>query len=404
VGLGARVVLQIASLIGANLVLVACGGGEGGAGTNAPNMIPNPNALVEATANELAVTISGDNRHFSDETYVLTIGLTGSLATSATLSLEDSPSFLELNTQDKVISAQYSVAGEHIVRVSAKSGNKIASATFELIIDASLNARYQGISSSEETSYTTLITRSRKIFWEAAPAGDVNPTLHCWGNFETDTTSAAGTGHCKRLVNDGVAVVRTNFNLNLNEDKVMLNADYQDSSGSLLFSETVNAMTRIDRQYLDESVDITGIYVSTQLGSLRWIQVDTDNILRDVGASGYERVRCQVDAIVSNIDMTDVTVRYDGSINELNGAWDRCDLTDQAGLTIMVGDATGLNEGAIRFYESGPDLYFSAHLAREIPTYQDPVSKMNYVRVCSAGNVTPIAVEYNVNDDVCAQF
>jgi hypothetical protein len=393
VGLGARVVLQIASLISANLVLVACGGGEGGAGANAPNMIPNPNALVEATANELAVTISGDNRHFSDETYVLTIGLTGSLATSATLSLEDSPSFLELNTQDKVISAQYSVAGEHIVRVSAKSGNKIASATFELIIDASLNARYQGISSSEETSYTTLITRSRKIFWEAAPAGDVNPTLHCWGNFETDTTSAAGTGHCKRLVNDGVAVVRTNFNLNLNEDKVMLNADYQDSSGSLLFSETVNAMTRV-----------TGIYVSTQLGSLRWIQVDTDNILRDVGASGYERVRCQVDAIVSNIDMTDVTVRYDGSINELNGAWDRCDLTDQAGLTIMVGDATGLNEGAIRFYESGPDLYFSAHLAREIPTYQDPVSKMNYVRVCSAGNVTPIAVEYNVNDDVCAQF
>ena len=48
----------------------------------------------------------------------------------------------------------------------------------------------------------------------------------------------------------------------------------------------------------------------------------------------------------------------------------------------MVGDATGLNEGAIRFYESGTDLYFSAHLAREIPTYQDPVSKMNYVRVC----------------------
>jgi hypothetical protein len=69
VGLGARVILQIASVIGASLVLVACGGDEGGASTNAPTMIPNPNALVAATAGELAVTISGANRHFSDETY-----------------------------------------------------------------------------------------------------------------------------------------------------------------------------------------------------------------------------------------------------------------------------------------------------------------------------------------------
>ena len=68
---------------------------------------------------------------------------------------------------------------------------------------------------------------------------------------------------------------------------------------------------------------------------------------------------------------------------------------------MLVGDASGQNEGAVRFYDVGPDRYVDAYLAREYPAYSDPVSRMNYVRVCDQGLPTPIASQYNVDDNVC---
>ena len=52
-------------------------------------------------------------------------------------------------------------------------------------------------------------------------------------------------------------------------------------------------------------------------------------------------------------------------------------------------------------YDVGPDRYVDAYLARDYPVYPDPVSRMNYARVCNQGLPTPIASQYNVDDNVC---
>jgi len=382
------------------LAVVGCSDSDTDA-TRDATFIADPNAPVQASSSELSIEISGDLRHSSDEAFELVVSLAGSLAADATLSLEDSPNFLTLTTDDQKITADYSVAGVHTVTVTAKSGNKFTSSSFDLTVDATLHGRYEGLTDPDRVTYTALITRSLLIFWSAVMDGDTHMSLHCQGRFTTNITEASGVGHCKRAADDAPSVLSADFDLTLDEDEINLVVRYSDTAGGLLSTDSIGAMTRLDRSYLASDADITGVYVSTQLGSVRWLSINSDGVVRDTVADGFERFRCRIDAFISPFDSSKVSVSYDGSIQGINGVWSDCDLTDQAGLRVLVGDASGQNEGAVRFYDVDPDRYVDAYLAREYPTYSDPVSRMNYVRVCDQGLPTSIASQYNVDDNIC---
>lgn len=390
------------ALVAILLTLIGCGGGD--SGTKAIQnvvVVADPNAPVQASSSELFIEISGDFNHSSDEAFELSVTLAGSLAADATLSLEDSPNFLTLSSDNQKISADYSVAGIHTVTVTAQSGNKFTSSSFDLSIDATLNGRYEGLTDPDKVRYTALITRSQRIFWSAIVDGQTRINLHCQGRFAMTITEASGGGHCKRKEDGNASVLAADFDLSLDDDGVSLVIRYGDTAGALVSTDSIGAMTRLDRSYLANDADITGFYVSTQLGSVRWLSIDSDGVVRDTTADGFERFRCRIDALISPFDFSKVRVNYDGSIQGINGTWSNCDLTDQAGLRVLVGDASGQNDGAVRFYDVGPDRYLDAYLAREYPVYSDPVSRMNYVRVCSQGLPTAIASQYNVDDNVC---
>ena len=382
------------------LVIVGCSD-SGTDATRDATFIADPNAPVQASGSELSIEVSGDLRHSSDEAFELVVSLAGSLAAGATLSLENPPNFLTLTTEDQKISADYAVAGVHTVTVTAKSGNKFTTSSFDLTIDATLHGRYEGLTDLDGVAYTALITRSRLIFWSAVTNGDAQMSLHCQGRFTTNITEASGGGYCKRTADDAPAVLSTGFDLTLDGDAINLVIRYSDTAGGLVSTDSIGAMTRLDRSYLDSDADLTGVYVSTQLGSVRWLSIDSDGVVQDTSADGFEKFRCRIDAFISPFDFSKVRVSYDGAIQRINGAWYDCDLTDQAGLRVLVGDASGQNEGAVRFYDVGPDRYVDAYLARDYPVYPDPVSRMNYARVCNQGLPTPIASQYNVDDNVC---
>lgn len=385
------------------LCLAACGGG-GDSSSDGPKVLVDPNAPVDATAAELSLSVSGETRHSADETYSLDISLTGSLASSATLSIDEGPNFLNLDNDAKTISATYSVAGVHTVVIGAKSGNKITSTSFELTIDTSLNGRYRGVTEDGNNTYTALVTRDRQIFWDISANDGVTADVFCRGSFETTANEASGNGHCKRLVDGIVTLMGVSIDLTLTEDELSIDAKYSDSAGASLYDESAKTMSRLDGSYLSEDIDISGVYFSTQLAGVKPIHIDADGLMSEAFIDNVERFRCAVDASIRSFDFSKVTISYDGSIRHIQGTWENCDLSDQSGLRISIGNATGIAAGAVRFYDVGVNRYIDTYLSREIPTYTDPVSKLNYVRVCFAGEATSIAPDYNVTNKMCENF
>ena len=384
------------------LYLIACGGGS--SGSDGPTVLVDPNAPVDATAAELSLSVSGETRHSADETYTLDISLTGSLASSATLSIDEGPNFLNLDNDAKTISATYSVAGVHNVVIGAKSGNKITSTSFELTIDTSLNGRYRGITEDGDNTYTTLVTRDRQIFWDVSANDGVSADVSCRGSFVTTANEASGNGHCKRLVDGIVTLMGVSMDLTLTEDELSIDAKYSDTAGALLYDESVKTMSRLDGSYLSEDIDISGVYFSTQLAGVKPIHIDADGFVSEAFIDSVERFRCAVNATITDFDFSKVTISYDGSIRHAQGTWENCDLSDQSGFRISIGNATGMAEGAVRFYDIGLNRYIDTYLGREMPTYTDPVSRLNYVRVCFSGEATSIAPDYKVTSTMCKNF
>ena len=83
---------------------------------------------------------------------------------------------------------------------------------------------------------------------------------------------------------------------------------------------------------------------------------------------------------------------------------DNCDLTNQAGYAVSVGDATGSGQsGLMLILQSGIsdsvvrfDLY-----TRRGSEYTDPLSKLRYARVCYQGAPTSQAAVYGVTESDC---
>ena len=81
-----------------------------------------------------------------------------------------------------------------------------------------------------------------------------------------------------------------------------------------------------------------------------------------------------------------------------------CDLTNQDGYIIAVGDASGEGQsGLLQIFESGIDdntLSFDLYAERGAE-YPDPVSKLRYARVCFQGLPTAIAADYDITEEIC---
>ena len=81
-----------------------------------------------------------------------------------------------------------------------------------------------------------------------------------------------------------------------------------------------------------------------------------------------------------------------------------CDLTNQDGYTIAVGDASGEGQSVLmQIFDSGINdntLRFDLYADRGAE-YPDPVSKLRYARVCFQGLPTTIAADYDITEEIC---
>jgi hypothetical protein len=132
----------------------------------------------------------------------------------------------------------------------------------------------------------------------------------------------------------------------------------------------------------------------------------TDQTIDNSLASNAEVAQCSVSGVLQPYSQELITATEgDGSIvpvTDLNIG--NCDLTNQDGYIVAVGDASGEGQsGLLQIFESGIDdntLRFDLY-AKRGAEYPDPVSKLRYARVCFKGLPTPIASDYDITEQIC---
>ena len=391
-------------------LLVSCGigsdGNDAGSGTGA-------DGGTGAPADELAIEITGQTKYRADEGVSLSYTLSGSSADSATVTY-DGPVELTLDIDAKTITGTALLPGTYVVKVTATAGSATAESEISLYIDANFGGRYGGggeseysltmgrsqVTDTDENNY--VLTRSGTLYWHSQATDQTAfVNLLCVADVEVSGDEASGSGQCKEIV-EGQLTVRTVSGLVVTYKEtgaLGLTYSYEETSDTFDIDFAVKG-----EAYVSPDLNISGIYRSSLLDNLDYLRVTQNNLVGD--SYNLETARCGVTATLSRYDTELITATEgDGSIIPAEAITiDNCDLSDQDGYAVSVGEATGSGQsGLMLILQSGIsdsvvrfDLY-----TRRGSEYSDPLSKLRYVRVCYEGAPTSQAVEYDVTEADC---
>jgi hypothetical protein len=156
--------------------------------------------------------------------------------------------------------------------------------------------------------------------------------------------------------------------------------------------------------YVSPDLNLSGVYRSSLLDGLDYLIVDQGALSAEAGDASVRR--CGITATLSPYDTALITATEgDGSIIPAEEITiDNCDLSDQDGYAVAVGEATGAGQSGLLLILQGGisdsvirfDLY--TRRAADLP---DPLSKLRYVRVCYEGVPTSQAQLYDVTEADC---
>jgi len=389
-------------------VLAGCGIGSGssdsGTGSGTDGSTPT---------NQLFIELSGQTKYRADEGVSLSYTLSGDSAEGATVTY-DGPVELTHDATAKTITGEALLPGTYVVKVSASSGTASAEDEISLYIDANFGGRYGGggeseftltmgrslVTETDENNY--VLTRSGTLFWHAQATDETEfVNLLCVADVVVSGDEASGTGLCKELV-DGQLQVRTVTSLLVTYKEtgaLGLTYSYEETGDSFDIDFAVAG-----EAYVSPDLDLSGVYRSSLIESLDYLSVAQNAITGD--SYNLEVPRCGVTATLSPYDTDFITATEgDGSIIPAESiVIDNCDLSDQDGYAVSVGEATGSGQtGLLLILQSGIsdsvirfDLY-----ARRGSEYADPLSKLRYVRVCYEGLPTSQAEIYDVTEADC---
>ena len=389
-------------------LIIGCGIGSGssssGSGSGADGGTPT---------NQLLIELSGQTKYRADEGVSLSYTLSGDSAAEATVTY-DGPVELTHDADAKTISGEALLPGTYVVKVSASAGTASAEDEISLYIDANFGGRYGGgadsefsltmgrslVTETDENNY--VLTRSGTLFWHAQATDETEfVNLLCVADVVVSGDEASGSGQCKELV-DGQLQVSTVTNLVVTYKEtgaLGLTYSYEESGDTFDVDFAVAG-----EAYVSPDLDLSGIYRSSLIENLDYLKVAQSAITGD--SYDLEVPRCGVTATLSPYDTEFITATEgDGSIIPAEGiAIDNCDLSDQDGYAVSVGEATGSGQtGLLLILQSGIsdsvirfDLY-----ARRGSEYTDPLSKLRYVRVCYEGLPTSQAEIYDVTEADC---
>ena len=392
------------------LLLAGCGVGSGGndagSGTGADGGAGTP-------ADELAIEITGQTKYRADEGVSLSYTLSGSSADSATVTY-DGPVELTLDSDANTVTGTALLPGTYVVKVTATAGSATAESEISLFIDANFGGQYGGggeseysltmgrsqITETDENNY--VLTRAGTLYWHSQATDETAfVNLLCVADVEVSGDEAAGAGQCKEIV-DGQLTVRTVSGLLVTYQEtgaLGLTYSYEETGDTFDIDFAVAG-----EAYVSPDLDISGIYRSSLLDDLDYLRVTQNTLAGD--SYNLETARCGITATLSRYDTDLITATEgDGSIIPAEAITiDNCDLSDQDGYAVSVGEATGSGQsGLMLILQSGIsdsvvrfDLY-----TRRGSEYTDPLSKLRYVRVCYEGAPTSQAVEYDVTEADC---
>jgi hypothetical protein len=298
--------------------------------------------------------------------------------------------------------------------VTATAGSATAESEISLYIDANFGGRYGGggeseysltmgrsqVTDTDENNY--VLTRSGTLYWHSQATDQTAfVNLLCVADVEVSGDEASGSGQCKEIV-EGQLTVRTVSGLVVTYKEtgaLGLTYSYEETSDTFDIDFAVTG-----EAYVSPDLNISGIYRSSLLDNLDYLRVTQNNLVGD--SYNLETARCGVTATLSRYDTELITATEgDGSIIPAEAITiDNCDLSDQDGYAVSVGEATGSGQsGLMLILQSGIsdsvvrfDLY-----TRRGSEYSDPLSKLRYVRVCYEGAPTSQAVEYDVTEADC---
>ena len=248
-----------------------------------------------------------------------------------------------------------------------------------------------------------VLSRTGTLFWhsqETDATAFIN--LLCVADVVVSGDEASGSGQCKTLVDDEVQVYTV-------PDLVVTYKETGELSLAYSYEETGTAFdvdfSVAGEAYVSPDLNLSGVYRSSLLDGLDYLIVDQDALSAEAGDASVRR--CGITANLSPYDTALITATEgDGSIIPAEEITiDNCDLSDQDGYAVAVGDASydgqatglllilqgGISDSVIRF-----DLY--VRRPAELP---DPLSKLRYVRVCFEGVPTSQAQLYDVTETDC---
>ena len=393
------------------LLLAGCGVGSSGEGASSADDAVVSDPVTDAE--QLTIELSGETKYRADEGVSLTYTVGGSAAGSATITY-DGPVELSLDTAAGTVTGEALLPGIYDVKVTATSGNVIAEDEVKLYIDANFGGRYAGGGESEfaltmgrsipeiDDATGFVLSRTGTLFWhsqETDATAFIN--LLCVADVVVSGDEASGSGQCKTLVDDEVQVYTV-------PDLIVTYKETGELSLSYSYEETGTAFD-VDfavagEAYVSPDLNLSGVYRSSLLDGLDYLIVDQGALSAEAGDASVRR--CGITATLSPYDTALITATEgDGSIIPAEEITiDNCDLSEQDGYAVAVGEATGAGQSGLLLILQGGisdsvirfDLY--TRRAADLP---DPLSKLRYVRVCYEGVPTSQAQLYDVTEADC---
>ena len=367
----------------------------------------------DSTQSRLTIALSGNTKYRADEEVRLAYTLGGELAPDANVDY-DGTTQLVLDTADQTITGTALAPGVYDITVTATADQTTASQTTQILSDANFGGRYTA-SGDESASLTMtqssategddgyVLSRTGSLFWYTQEDNQ-NMFINrlCAGAISISGDIAEGDGFCKSL-SDGTVEVAVISDLTVaykETGDLALTYSYDGSSDSFEFS-----FSGVGEAYVSPDIDYSGVYLSILKPNLDFLII-TDQTVSSSLASNAEVAQCSASGLLQPYSQELITATEgDGSIvpiTDLNIS--NCDLTNQDGYIIAVGDASGEGQsGLLQIFESGIDdntLRFDLYAERGAE-YPDPVSKLRYARVCFQGLPTPLASEYDITEEIC---
>ncbi|HCL72560.1 MAG: hypothetical protein CMQ07_09110 [Gammaproteobacteria bacterium] len=367
----------------------------------------------DATQSRLTIALSGNTKYRADETVTLTYALGGELASDASVTY-DGTTQLVLDTNSQTISGTALAPGVYDITVSATADQTTASQTTQILSDANFGGRYTAAgdesailtmthSSATEGDDGYVLSRTGGLYWYTQEDNDTKYINRlCAGSISISGDTAEGEGFCK-FSSDGSVEVAVISDLTVAYQEtgdLALTYSYDGSSDSFEFT-----FSGVGEAYVNPDTDYSGAYLSMLKPNLDLVII-TDQTIDNSLAINAEVAQCSLSGVLQPYSQELITATEgDGSIvpvTDLNIG--NCDLTNQDGYIVAVGDASGEGQsGLLQIFESGIDdntLRFDLY-AKRGAEYPDPVSKLRYARVCFKGLPTPIASDYDITEQIC---